>query len=1566
MGNQAIKLAMCVVVIVFLREGVAREGVALVHDGDSGGVGVALVHVGVALVDGDPGGVALVHGDSDSSAGVARRELQTESEPWSGGCPASLPWHRFESSCFVVPRVANGNSAARFVSWQDGDNYCRSIGGKLAEPIHFSSDAVIHNLCNASGAKLGCWIGLVQSLLTGKTCSPNENPPSLGDWAFASTCKRPLSVMWTGGKTPNDRIRLCARVGDPVDEYDKNTEVVRDTQCDAGDVSAVCEMPATPAFDPNEALCGEGLPYAREKCYELLYAWQGAPFDEALSRATFFTGTRLPERVNAKDVKVMRAMLGGVLAKRAVWLGARWLDAQWTWASANMPITAAEVKTMGQGVLPPGGANQCLIMWPNGTLGQRHCGGVTEYFRVWSAVGLDCGKLVADMSCDCGEVGMLAGGTGGCVPAPAGLRYSITGQALGVASCLGTGAVATADRRALYKKHLYCLSGERALGAGNLAEPQRVLDAIAKLTSLGLATTFSSSEWPESTWEAAQNMGNLYKRFIAEESKFCLTACGCGKVPERGGSSIKCVIPVVEGWVSMSATDLARLQVMCEASPVRGVAQGVFAAHALGCMSTLAEDNRTKALVSDIGAAASISLSKSFAGEPTELLISVLGQVRSAALGGDGAGLMTFGSVPWLAAAFWTGADFTTLSKRLVSFINKLKAIRQSETETAFNANLQGVLKNQHALAESLSSASKDVVNTVDAQLASAALAALETATRANSALGMLQKALVSAQGSDGKGGSLGRVGSAMEQFIKAETNVAKKELDVARRMAIFNFVTSALSLIGTCVTFGAASALKAGVITAKTAARMNKAAELASQGSDLAGRSTDTLFPGGKVAGPLETTFRDLGGLLSTAAQDVLDATPAGDVLAIADSISVFANYNAKLAAIEQDAQAKGAQATAGIAEIRSLLGGLSGKAAALSLTMFSAAVWANSDFVDVTDTRVQPELLEATGLWQAVVQRIITLLISDFKLCPAVEQQNPYRSAISRLPGPSSSNSTSTNSSTNSSTNVQRGGRLLTLRLAPQSPATFGRALGDKDSGAERQAAAQAWDSLARECSGFLDDLQLVAQWGAETQSNVLATINAVRLLIITKVSARAAISAAVSFEKLLLASPTVDTPVPADILGVACAQAATRALLYVGAAGMLGIARALVSDLCVSLAYSNPGGGQEKFITNFSQPFKVDQRCFVTFSSYQGKGNDVVDPVAALDLLTGNTSSGFFSDSDSSPLYTFRKSVVTNLATLYASGSQSSQRYHVKSCAIPQTGIIKSLVQGGRAVIDVTPESFAADNSLTNSDCLINAEVRNVMMVFRAADGAILPRTGSSSIVTATAISSDSSSFFKYTEDIVKKGWLVEHAYTSTLRRRIGFSYAATNTEGNCRAGYDKVTLGQESDGGSFCRSHQDQSDYENALERLPVFGRWEFELGSNGWPVGIEEPSSATLMFDLASACPTAPGHKLRWSQNVTRSPGRSVNQTMLGLICGGKDFARFTSVTASPGSSPISSPGSSPGSGSSSGSGSNLGVIAGAISGAVLVIAAATAVIIKRRNSSRSPTEPNLDLKTPAL
>ena len=203
------------------------------------------------------------------------------------------------------------------------------------------------------------------------------------------------------------------------------------------------------------------------------------------------------------------------------------------------------------------------------------------------------------------------------------------------------------------------------------------------------------------------------------------------------------------------------------------------------------------------------------------------------------------------------------------------------------------------------------------------------------------------------------------------------------------------------------------------------------------------------------------MGSLLPQAAQDVLDATPAGDVLAIADSISTFATYSADLAAIESDAQSRGAQATAAIAEIRNVLSRLSSKAAALSLTMFSAAVWARSESIDVADTRLAPELLEAVGLWQTATQRIITLMVSDFKLCPGVADKNPYRSARPRLSVNVSDNSVITNNPVNTNSPAaaaEPGGRLLSLRIAPQSPAPFKRSLGAKDTDAEREAAAKA----------------------------------------------------------------------------------------------------------------------------------------------------------------------------------------------------------------------------------------------------------------------------------------------------------------------------------------------------------------------------------------------------------------------------------------------------------------------------------------------------------------------------
>ncbi len=1529
--------------------------------GDAGGALVEAVGEGAGAGREDDTSAArelIVAGTAGSGADVTRRELDSMSMPLTGGCRTPTS-HRYRDWCYDVARVSDG-SPVRVSSWQEGLKYCKALGSKLAEPPSYVEEPIVHNLCKAVlGANqtiAGCWIGLTQQS-EGVTCSSGQNPPSLGAWVRPSDC-RPAGAMWRGG-TPSTANVDCAYVGDRRDNIGKNTELLHDAQCSSLIAAIVCQTPADPEVDPNAGLCNGGnIRYARESCFGLEYAWQGVPWAVYVPWDSY---RGYPERFNSDQVSLMLAMAGSELIPTitSVWLGANWTTSGWRWARANALVTDAEVKAMGPGFkLPSGGDGQCLVMRLDGTLDQARCDTFgSKRFMQYPAAGLDCGKLVADQSCDCGEVRTLVGGTVGCVPAPAGLRYSTARQARGAASCLASGAISSSTARsALYYKHLSCLSGERALGVSNLAEPRAVLDALTALVLLTAVPVTNPQE--QTIVSSARAMQVLYQDFLDNESAFCVTACPCDQVPQvrttdqatPGIITPRITCGTIAGQ-QPTVTDLVRKQLMCEASLVRGPAPGVLVAHALGCISTQRATNRTRALVSDIGAAASLSLSRTTTG-PTALLQTVIGVALSAALGGDGAGLSSFGSVPWIKAGFWASEEFTTIGNKISALQAELTALKTTENMVNARETLNNIQQMQGGLVMALANQSSGAVGVVEAQLSSAALNANDAATKADSALANLNEVLELVQGASGKGGgSLGRVSDATQRLIDAQTNVAKKELEVKRRMAIFNFVTSALSLVANCVTFGAASALKAGAITAKAAERMDKAAKLASQGSELAGRSTDTLFPGGRVAGPLETTFRDMGGLLPESAQDVLAATPAGDLIAIADSISVFAAYSAELAAIESDAQAKGAQATAAIAEIRSVLSRLSSKAAALSLAMFSAAVWARSDSVDVADTRLAPELLEAVGLWQTATKRIITLMVSDFKLCPGQADRNPYRSALSRLPVNVSDNNSSIGSPTYpdslSSPTAEPGGRLLALRLAPQSPAPFARSLGAKDTDAEREAAAKAWDSLAHECSGFFDNLEDVARWGAETQNYIFAAVKAVRLVIVTKVQLRAAGATKESFDMLIKGAPaegtgaslaigsTLDSKISSEDFDRASSQATTRAILYVRVSSMLAIARALLADLCTSLAYSNPSDNIAAFINGASKgrpAFNIDGRCFVSSAA-----NTTVDPVNALGVLF-DPDNGLFGSSNNNPLYQYRKAVINNLEKLYSANSASSQGSYVKSCAVPHAGFVKSLLQrGGLAVIDVTPESFAADNMLTNTDCMVNAEVRKVRLVFRAADGGILPRAGSAIEVQVLAFNSASSSFFKYTETPTG---IIEHAYTAPLRRKFDYMYKGTSATGECDTNFVPVLVGSQGGGGKFCAKidPSDSADaYKSALERLPVFGRWEFQLGVNSWPANVEEPVSVTLMFDLASACAVQPTHRLSMWSDAVRSPGRSANQNMLGRVCGGQDFARF--AAPDPALDPPS--------------GSNLAVILGAVSSVIFLIAATAAVIIKGRNSRRA-------------
>ena len=469
----------------------------------------------------------------------------------------------------------------------------------------------------------------------------------------------------------------------------------------------------------------------------------------------------------------------------------------------------------------------------------------------------------------------------------------------------------------------------------------------------------------------------------------------------------------------------------------------------------------------------------------------------------------------------------------------------------------------------------------------------------------------------------------------------------------------------------------------------------------------------------------------------------------------------------------------------------------------------------------------------------------------------------------------------------------------------------------------------------------------------------------MIVTKVQLRAAGAAKESFDLLIKGAPkectgaslaigdTRDSKISSSDFDRASSQATTRAILYVRVSSMLALARALLADLCTSLAYSSPSDDIAAFINGASKgnpAFNIDKRCFVS-----SVDDTTVDPVTSSLSVLFDTDNGLFNNGNSNPLYQYRKAVINNLEKLYSANSASSQGSYVKSCAVPHAGFVKSLLQrGGRAVIDVTPESFAVDNMLTNTDCMVNAEVRKIRVVFRAADGGILPRAGSSFAVQVVAFNSASSSFFKYTET---PNGIIEHAYTAPLRRQFDFMYKGTSATGECDTNFVPVLVGSQAGGGKFCAGvdSSDSADaYKSALERLPVFGRWEFQLGVNGWPANVEVPVSVTLMFDLASACPKEPTHRLSMWSKVVRSPGRSANQSMLGPVCGGQDFARFTNPTGLPDSRP--SPGPGPGLGLGPGpapSGSNMVVICGATSGAILLIAAIAAVIIKRRNSRRA-------------
>ncbi len=198
------------------------------------------------------------------------------------------------------------------------------------------------------------------------------------------------------------------------------------------------------------------------------------------------------------------------------------------------------------------------------------------------------------------------------------------------------------------------------------------------------------------------------------------------------------------------------------------------------------------------------------------------------------------------------------------------------------------------------------------------------------------------------------------------------------------------------------------------------------------------------------------------------------------------------------------------------------------------------------------------------------------------------------------------------------------------------------------------------------------------------------------------------------------------------------------------------------------------------------------------------------------------------------------------------------------------------------------------------------------------------------------------------------IAEHAFSAPLGRRFDYLYQPAAASGACPVNFTAVPLGPALAGrAKLCEpSITGDQEYLRALTRLPVFGRWEFALGPTGWPGGVERPVSATLMFKLASSCPSYADHSLSvWSTGVIYSGGRGAQEAVPGSLCGVTARAETP-----PAPTTMTPPTTAPTYGSRGYSG-NLAVVVGATSAAIVVVAAALAALQKRRQSSRAPTEP---------
>jgi hypothetical protein len=912
-------------------------------------------------------------------------------------------------------------------------------------------------------------------------------------------------------------------------------------------------------------------------------------------------------------------------------------------------------------------------------------------------------------------------------------------------------------------------------------------------------------------------------------------------------------------------------------------------------------------------------------------------------------------AVPVFTAAFWqdTGG-FTALGKQLDQYVTIYNTLLQEREKKTFLGSvfLQG-FKNT----------SLNALKPAEGSLVSSSLSSdqlIATARDANARMQEAQKPLPA---------MLEQVNTDCKAKIEAVKEFEKKELQVKRANAIFNLIKSTVSLAASVLTAGASSAAKFTKFwsTVKAAAAKGSKVPLknlpglfrrqVSEAAKNAGDATaatyeevkfDLTEEGNKtrLEGRLNETKdlvkrgKEMVGKLDEAlkavesddpmhaAMELLRApgNPLSDVADIADALSVFANEQQELARI--DAQAKGSleKLDRGMSLAQSQLSRLMEQAAAISLTILKTVEWMSDDAVTLGDTEVPSSLFEAPEVWTTTVEQIISIL-EENEACPDPAAPNPFaerRLLLSALARPESLQlrGGAPSAASGDARLLQIYERSAATATSPVDAAEFRRALGFKPSSdKERKAAFDAFENLRGSCGLLAEQLKKFAMWAQSSHKALYDAVRAIRDVLLGRIQLDAANANVLVWDAALKSVQSeVDKSFSAEFLlaghGEAIEQGATSA----------------VEALCRAFRYAQPLVNQpDVTVVGSGASGTLDMKaCRVMIGS---------DPTAVAPSMVGRIQTLLqLINAADEPL---RKSGLVNFQQ-DAGGAKIGQRVeYAASCALKSTSFMDELLNSKprQAQFDVRFGSFAGGDGKASSACQDNAEFESMLVVFRDANGDIVPNpeTHPNTRIDVAIEPVQQRSMFKYLQvGKSEKNFSQWRELTYELQGRyaFGISYRTIRTGDDCDKSQTKEVLTSAGRSASFCVQRTIAGD-SLPFSRLPVFGTWQVTLPKE-WPSDVPRPASVEIKINhfangLASCASDASAASiLSTSTERQRRTSVSTRATMIGAnICGGRPQVRLGEV-------PVAD---------------DAGTIAGAVIGALLILAVVPAMVwyLRRRD-----------------